>query len=65
MGDILHRQCSWCRRVYRDGQWVEATLDEPSSSITHGLCPECADRYYPEPETAGTPVPARAPTFKA
>lgn len=40
--DILHRQCSWCRRVYRDGQWVKVALDQSVLNITHGLCPECA-----------------------
>ena len=46
MGDFI-RQCSWCKRVYRDGIWTMATEPLDLWRTTHGMCPDCADRYYP------------------
>jgi len=40
--------CAWCRRVEIDGKWVRtprvalAAID--ASSVSHGLCPDCAQR---------------------
>lgn len=65
MANHLTRQCAWCKRVYRDGAWT--ALTEPPLdpwSVTHGMCPDCADRYHPglaAPETP-PPVPAPSPT---
>ncbi len=39
--------CAWCRRVEIDGEWVRtprvalAAIDW--SSVSHGLCPDCAE----------------------
>jgi len=41
-GQHLVRVCSWCNRVWVDGEWVVA---EPlSDNITHGICEECTEK---------------------
>ena len=52
--------CPHCRRV-RSGntEWlpIERYLDTATDlRLTHALCPECAEREYPEFHTAPTPV---------
>lgn len=38
--------CAWCRRVEIDGDWVRtprvALAAVDMSSVSHGLCPDCA-----------------------
>ena len=38
--------CSWCRRIFLDGQWQEVDelqlrSDSPLPRITHGICDDC------------------------
>jgi hypothetical protein len=44
--------CSWCTRVRTGkGRWVPADpliLARKMSSCTHGLCPDCASKYFPK-----------------
>ncbi len=44
--------CSHCKKIRDDkGYWsqVEAYIQEHSEAVfTHGICPECAEKYYPE-----------------
>jgi PAS domain S-box-containing protein len=46
--------CSHCKRVRDDGGFwhrVESYMARVAHlQFTHGLCPECVDRHYPEPE---------------
>lgn len=48
----LLRICSYCNKIRNDqGLWVrlEAYIQEHSEAkFTHGLCPECAQRHYPQ-----------------
>jgi hypothetical protein len=52
----LHRQflvvCAACERVRDDvGRWHELSLypfDAVPGQFSHGLCPECLKRLYPE-----------------
>ena len=43
--------CSHCKKVRDDkGYWnqIDAYIQENSEvDINHGICPECADKYYP------------------
>jgi DNA-binding NtrC family response regulator len=54
--------CSSCKNIRDDkGYWnrLEVYLEEHSSAtLTHGICPECAHRLYPDifAESAGTVV---------
>jgi PAS domain S-box-containing protein len=47
--------CSCCKKVRNDGgywQQIEIYLREHThAEFTHGLCPDCLDRYYEELET--------------
>ncbi len=59
--DALYRQdglidmCAYCRRVSTRTlatprwDWVAAYVEDPPPWITHGICPLCADHYFPEP----------------
>jgi hypothetical protein len=41
------RVCAWCRRLSRDGEWVEITpraLLEDFTAVSHGLCDECRSK---------------------
>lgn len=44
--------CSSCRRIRgKDGAWTPLEpyiRDHSEADLTHGLCPTCADRLYPE-----------------
>jgi hypothetical protein len=45
------RVCSFCKRVHRDDQWVpiEQYVAEHSEAVfSHGLCPDCVAKHYPE-----------------
>jgi integral membrane sensor domain MASE1 len=48
----LLRICSYCNKIRNDqGLWIrlEAYIQEHSEAkFTHGLCPECAQRHYPQ-----------------
>jgi PAS domain S-box-containing protein len=47
--------CAWCRKVRNDqGYWgvIEEFLrDHSEAEISHGVCPECLEKHFPE-ETA-------------
>jgi hypothetical protein len=58
--------CSWCRRVCHEGEWL--TVDEYFNSkfatrTTHGMCPECSQKWLTERHT-GQPPAAPAPQNK-
>lgn len=44
--------CSYCKKIRDDkGSWtqIESYIDEHSEAdISHGICPECAKKHYPE-----------------
>jgi ABC-type sugar transport system permease subunit len=46
--------CSWCKKIRNDqGYWqtVEHYIAEHSQAeFTHGMCPDCAKKYFPEKE---------------
>ena len=48
----LIRQCAHCRRVQEPGtgewHWVAALIARPAPGVSHGLCPICLERFYPE-----------------
>ncbi len=45
--------CAWCKKIRDDqGYWkqIEVFIEQHSDAeFTHGVCPECARRMYPEP----------------
>jgi hypothetical protein len=47
--------CAWCRKVRNDqGYWgvIEEFLrDHSEAEISHGVCPDCMEKHFPE-ETA-------------
>ena len=47
--------CGWCKKVRDDeGYWkgIEVYLSERGvADFTHGMCPDCLSRHYPEDET--------------
>lgn len=51
LSGLLH-VCAWCRRVRDDGgQWEKLELyvsRHTDATFTHGLCPDCFSRKYPE-----------------
>jgi hypothetical protein len=53
--------CSGCNKIRDDhGYWsqVEGYIQEHTDAqFTHGLCPDCIRKYFPEME-AGNPPPA-------
>jgi len=53
--------CSGCNKIRDDqGYWsqVEGYIQEHTNAqFTHGLCPDCIRKYFPEME-AGNPLPA-------
>jgi DNA-binding response OmpR family regulator len=46
--------CAWCRKVYDDeGYWnqLEAYISKHTDAVfSHGICPECAEKYKAEIE---------------
>jgi hypothetical protein len=46
------RVCAGCRRIRDDdGHWVRVHAMPPTPGdvlLTHGICPECMERLYPE-----------------
>jgi hypothetical protein len=43
--------CSWCQRVRVLGKWAydaDHVIDNIHLGVTHGICPDCAQHYYPE-----------------
>jgi tetratricopeptide (TPR) repeat protein len=49
--------CSSCKKIRNDGgYWIEVesfVRDHSDAEFTHGICPGCAERLYPEMRTAG------------
>jgi hypothetical protein len=43
----METQCAWCKKIKRDGKWVEEAPKE-GMPITHGICPECAEKFKAE-----------------
>jgi len=48
--------CGWCGKV-RDpaGSWVPGDpggLEQAAKVLTHGVCPDCARKYFPRRRTA-------------
>jgi hypothetical protein len=59
--------CAWCRRVRSDsGYWeaLEGYITRHSdATITHGMCPDCARKHFPDadlPVAPGAGAPATA-----
>jgi len=50
--EALLPMCAWCKRIRNgDASWerIEAWLrDEAGTQVTHGICPDCARRAYPD-----------------
>jgi hypothetical protein len=50
--------CSWCRRVRHGEDWLplEAFLGRHSADTSHGMCPDCVQKFELEPpvETTGS-----------
>ena len=48
--------CSWCQRVRDEaGQWAPmegAPAGDGDLPLTHGVCPECAQKHFPHRRTA-------------
>lgn len=43
--------CSGCKRIHTDGDWQrieQYVAERTNASFTHGICPDCATRMYPE-----------------
>ena len=44
--------CAWCRRVRSDSGYWEAleayVTDHSDATITHGMCPDCARKHFPD-----------------
>lgn len=42
--------CAWCRRIREEGEWLplERYIEKRNLRLTHGICPECAARHFPE-----------------
>ncbi|HPJ71162.1 MAG TPA: hypothetical protein PK636_00585 [bacterium] len=41
--------CSFCKKVRIDGRWIpldEYVAHNSEAKISHGLCPDCKERYY-------------------
>lgn len=53
--------CASCKKIRDDdGYWqeVEAYLSEHATvEFSHGMCPDCMGKYYPEYENEETPTP--------
>ena len=46
--------CAWCKQVRNEaGYWKQVELylrEDTQTKLTHGLCPGCQKRHFPEPE---------------
>jgi len=41
--------CCNCHKVLNEaGVWIEADIDPATPNISHGICPECTRKLYPE-----------------
>ena len=44
--------CSHCKRIRNDhGYWEQVEVyvrDHSEAQFTHGICPDCAEKFYPE-----------------
>jgi PAS domain S-box-containing protein len=57
--------CSGCKRIHTDGDWQrieQYVAERTNASFTHGICPDCLTRMYPEfardePTSASVPPP--------
>ncbi len=53
--------CAWCKKIRDDqGYWkrVESYVQEHSeATFTHGMCPDCLKKYYPELDETGPENP--------
>lgn len=53
--------CAWCHKVREDeGYWrdLESYLAvHTDSTITHSICPQCRDKYFPVPNVPEGPAP--------
>lgn len=49
--------CSYCKKVRDDkGYWkqIDAYIHENTEAdISHGICPDCAEKYYPDMDLYG------------
>jgi phage FluMu protein Com len=36
------RQCAWCNKVLGEVEPLD------NKATTHGICPECVDKYFPK-----------------
>ena len=47
--------CAWCKNIRDDeGYWkaVEVYISEHSQAdFTHGMCPECSNKYFPKEDS--------------
>jgi len=49
LGELLMALCSACKRVRaKNGSWHRRALPKDLLHVTHGICPECAARLYPD-----------------
>ena len=39
-------QCCVCRRVRDGGQWTSQSLRVFQEEVSHGYCPECAEKAF-------------------
>jgi hypothetical protein len=60
--------CSYCKRIRDDqGAWQrmeEYISDKSEAEFSHGICPECANKIYPQfsPVSHGEEPPVERPT---
>lgn len=43
--------CSYCKKIRKEGDWtsLERYMSDHSEALfSHGLCPDCAEKYYGE-----------------
>ena len=49
--NFLH-VCAWCRRIQHQDVWLsleEHFQQQTGATISHGICPKCAERFKPDP----------------
>lgn len=54
----LLSMCSWCKRIRDQDEWVtpeQFLAERGDRHLSHGLCPSCIQRHFPE--QAPTPAP--------